>query len=152
MVALVVGLFFLGMTVPRPIPIIKPDTTILKRLDVIQPKVDVRKYTRLERITAYNPIANQTDSTPDISSCGPNRKDQIALSRDLFFATGNKQDMCGQVVTLVLSNGMMFRNLIVWDTMNPRYRLTADIYTTSFHSAVNFGAQRGYVIWTGTKK
>lgn len=107
---------------------------------------------RLQRITAYNPVPWQTDASPDISSCGPNLDNQIALSQDLFLYNGVKH-LCGQEVVLVSTDprtGEVVDVLetVVWDTMNERYTLTADVFmnTTDESGAFAWGSRRGYLI------
>ncbi|WP_291511015.1 hypothetical protein [Acidithiobacillus sp.] len=93
----------------------------------------------LHRVTAYNAVPWQTSSDPEISACGPTRPDQIALSQDLFFRKdgGNR---CGERVEIVLSSGKVVRG-VVWDTMNARYKMAADILMDSVHEAVQFGVK-----------
>jgi len=94
----------------------------------------------LRRVTAYNALADQTNSTPDISACGPNRPDQVALSQDLFFRKdgGNR---CGERINIILRSGRVIHG-VVWDTMNPRYHMAADILMGSVQHAMDFGVKQ----------
>jgi len=93
----------------------------------------------LHRVTAYNAVPWQTSSNPEISACGPTRPDQIALSQDLFFRKdgGNR---CGERVEIVLSSGKVIHG-VVWDTMNARYKMAADILMDSVNQALQFGVK-----------
>ncbi len=94
----------------------------------------------LHRVTAYNAVHWQTDSDPRVSACGPTRPNQIALSQDLFFRRdGNNR--CGEHVEIVLASGAVIHG-IVWDTMNPRYHMAADILMGTVRQAQNFGVQQ----------
>ena len=95
----------------------------------------------LKRITAYNAVPAQTDGSPGIASCGPNKPHQIALSQDLFFKAGHK--LCGAKIKIVLSDGKIITGR-VWDTMNPMYRRAADILMASVGHALKFGVRHGY--------
>ena len=108
---------------------------------------------RLNRLTAYNPVARQTDADPMVSSCGPNRPDQLALSRDLFFDTEGRKHLCGAKVMLFvvdpdtnLVEGVQER--VVWDTMHSRYEDTGDVYldTQDEREAYEWGVKRGVVV------
>ena len=81
----------------------------------------------LDRISFYNPVFWQTDEDPSISSCGPNRENQIAVSRDLFFDDYGRKHLCGQKVTIITEDGEVFEDYVIWDTMNERFTKTADI-------------------------
>ncbi|MGC8503331.1 MAG: hypothetical protein ACP5MM_00870 [Acidithiobacillus sp.] len=93
----------------------------------------------LQRVTAYNAVPDQTNSDPDIAACGPNRPDQIALSQDLFFRK-NGGNRCGEPVAIVLRSGRVIHG-VVWDTMNPRYHMAADILMGSVSKALDFGVK-----------
>ncbi|UBU61977.1 hypothetical protein LDB30_12970 [Acidithiobacillus ferrooxidans] len=94
----------------------------------------------LRRVTAYNALADQTNSNPDISACGPNRPDQVALSQDLFFRK-NGGNRCGERINIILRSGRVIHG-VVWDTMNPRYHMAADILMGSVQHAVDFGVKQ----------
>lgn len=91
---------------------------------------------RLARVSHYNAVRGQTDRTPHISACGPTRRGQIALSRDLLRKVG-----CGARVRITV-NGRS-RVYVVNDTMNRRYRRTADILVRGVSTARRLGASRG---------
>lgn len=94
----------------------------------------------LHRVTAYNAVSWQTSSDPEMSACGPTRPNQIALSHDLFFRR-NGSARCGEHVDILLSSGQVIHG-VVWDMMNPRYHMAADILMSSIQRAVDFGVQR----------
>ncbi len=94
----------------------------------------------LHRVSAYNAVAWQTNSNPSMSACGPTRPNQIALSQDLFFRR-NGGNRCGEKVDILLSSGQVVQG-VVWDTMNARYKMSADILMGSVQQAVDFGVQR----------
>ena len=99
----------------------------------------------LDRITAYNAVEAQTDSDPHISSCGTNIPKQVAVSQDILFQTGNKRDMCGREVAIVLEDGTIVYG-VVWDTMNARYKKTADILVDNHQEALEWGVKKGLLI------
>lgn len=92
----------------------------------------------LIRISAYNPVPRQTWGDPNVSSCGPNIENQIAVSRDLFFDEYGRKHLCGTLVTVITDRGEEFGNYIIWDTMNPRYTKTADIMLPHVNEAEAF--------------
>ena len=98
----------------------------------------------LNRITAYNAVAGQTDATPHISSCGPTLANQIAVSQDLFFA-GRAKHLCGKRAVIVTADGREFEGVIN-DTMNRRYKNSADILFQSYGDAKKFGVSEGYLL------
>ncbi|WP_216319653.1 hypothetical protein [Deinococcus aestuarii] len=91
---------------------------------------------RLARVSHYNAVRAQTDRTPHISACGPTRRGQIALSRDLLRQVG-----CGARVRVTV-NGHS-RVYVVNDTMNSRYRRTADILVRGVGNARKLGVSKG---------
>lgn len=102
------------------------------RLPVIKKKYTYKKpkYTfNLSRISAYTNSRNETDNTPFNTSCGHvndvKNKFIIALSRDLFFRDGYKW-LCGKHATIVYTDGTKIEG-VIYDTMNARYRRTADV-------------------------
>ena len=106
----------------------------------------------LERVTAYNPVPRQTWGDPNVSSCGPNLDNQIALSRDLFFAAGVKH-LCGQAVLLISIDPVTdeivdVRETVVYDTMHPRFTLSADVFipSTDEREAFAWGVRRGVLV------
>ncbi len=94
----------------------------------------------LRRLTAYNALPDQTSSDPDIAACGPNRPNQIALSQDLFFLK-NGGNRCGEHIDIILHSGRVIHG-VVWDTMNSRYHMAADILMGSVQRAMNFGVKQ----------
>jgi len=120
----------------------------------IEPRAEVLEAIELHRVTAYNPLPYQTDEDPYTSSCGPNRPDQIAVSRDLFFDEHGRKHLCGVEVTLIVydSDGQVeaILNRVIWDTMNPRYNLTADVYLDhhDVDEALAWGVKRGALVMT----
>jgi hypothetical protein len=103
--------------------------------------------TRLQRITAYNALASQTDSTPTLASCGrladaPGHV--VAVSRDLLY-TPDGRKRCGQEVAVVYDDGTIVLG-VIWDTMNRRYRAAADILLPTRAEALQHGVQTGHLI------
>ena len=94
----------------------------------------------LRRVTAYNALPDQTSGNPDIAACGANRPNQIALSQDLFFLK-NGGNRCGEHINIVLRSGRVIDG-IVWDTMNSRYHMAADILMSSVRRAMDFGVKQ----------
>ncbi|WP_019588040.1 hypothetical protein [Deinococcus apachensis] len=90
----------------------------------------------LQRVSHYNAVQAQTDRTPHISACGPTRRGQIALSRDLLRKVG-----CGARVRVTV-NGRS-HVYVVNDTMHPRYRRTADILVNRTSTARKLGVSKG---------
>lgn len=99
--------------------------------------------TAVVRATAYNSLANQTDSTPFITATGTRtRPGVVALSRDLLglFPYGTRitiEDLSGR-------SGNLFRGrvFIVEDTMAARMRGRVDIWMASYGDAVRFGSRQ----------
>jgi len=137
----------LGLTTllwSRQIPPMGVDVTLAKSL-IVHPTAQLPPIIRLRRITAYNPVENQTDSSPSIASCGPNLPHQVALSQDLFFRNGKK--LCGIKVAVYDNNGKLLMKGIVWDTMNPRYTKAVDILLKGTTKAFKFGVHTGYLVF-----
>ena len=100
-------------------------------------------------ITAYNPVAAQTDNTPFITATGTRmRSGIIALSRDLlplipygsvirFVKLQHDPSSCHAT----LPRGT-FR---VEDTMHPRKKRQVDVAMMSYQSARHFGRCRGMI-------
>lgn len=127
---------------------IQPQPPASVEIPVPQPSVHLaqKPAIKLRRVTAYNATHAQTDATPHIASCGLNRDNQIAVSRDILFATGNKRDMCGVKVKIILDDGTVITG-VIWDTMNARYTNTADILMTDYTAAKNFGVATGILVF-----
>lgn len=114
--------------------------SMVVQLPVPEVSVEILPYMEIDlrRISAYNPVARQTDGSPNISSCGPNLERQIAVSQDLFFDDNGRKHLCGVTVTVVTDRGEVFEDYVIWDTMNPRYTRTADILIPSTDEARAF--------------
>lgn len=108
----------------------------------------------LNRISAYTNSRNETDSTPYNTSCGHvndvKKKFIIAVSRDIFFRNGYKW-LCGKHATIVYADGTKIEG-VIYDTMNARYRNTADVLirksnlTIAKKAAFNHGAKVGKIL------
>ena len=110
---------------------------------MVYPSIEV------QRVSAYNPVSWQTWGDPNVSSCGPNQEKQIALSRDLFFDENGRKHLCGTLVTVITERGEVFENYVVWDTMNTRFKNTADIMFPEKDptNALEFGVTSGVIIF-----
>lgn len=104
---------------------------------------------RLERVSAYNAVPRQTDDDPSTASCGTTIPGTVALSQDLFFREDGHKYRCGQRVTILTDRGEVFPNLVVWDTMSPRYSLTADVLwpNNNEDEAFEFGISEGWLVF-----
>lgn len=95
------------------------------------------------RATAYNSLANQTDSTPFITATGTRtRPGVVALSRDMLrtFPYGTRitiEDLSGR--SSGLFRGRVF---IVEDTMAARKTGSLDIWLPAYGDAIRFGARQ----------
>lgn len=102
----------------------------------------------LGRITAYNAVSGQTDSTPTVASCGPLSAAParvVAVSRDLFFDDQGRK-RCGAEIAVVYADGRVVLG-VVWDTMAARYENTADVLMDSVVDAKNHGVATGELHW-----
>lgn len=108
---------------------------IVTALAALAVESEAATYT-LNRVSHYNAVRSQTDRNPRMSACGPTRKGQIALSRDLLRQVG-----CGAHVRITV-NGKS-RVYVVNDTMHRRYRRTADILVNRVGTARKLGVSRG---------
>lgn len=127
------------------------DTPNVEVVDVVE-VVEVSRppsLLRLERVSAYNAVPRQTSADPSTSSCGPTIPGTVALSQDLFFREDGHKYRCGQRVTILTDRGEVFPNLVVWDTMNPRYSLTADVLwpNNNEDEAYEFGISEGWLVF-----
>jgi len=104
----------LATTWPQPVALPAPAVEVRER-----PAVDIH------RITHYQAVVGQTDSTPNISSCGPNRPNQVAVSRDLMGTVVE----CGTEVMLYSEEDGYLGTFVVWDLTNKRFRSTIDVLT-----------------------
>lgn len=129
------------------LPIPSPQVSI--KLPIPEPQVELKDSIRISRVSAYNPVPRQTDADPEVSSCGPTLERQIAVSQDLFFNERGEKYLCGTTVTVVTDAGHIFRDYVINDTMNPRYRNTVDVMLphTDESQAFAFGVQVGHLIF-----
>lgn len=104
-------------------------------LAVLAASAEAKTYT-LHRISHYNAVRHQTDRDPKVSACGPTRRGQIALSRDLLREVG-----CGARVRITIDG--QSRVYVVNDTMHRRYRRTADILVGRVGTARRLGVSQG---------
>lgn len=97
------------------------------------------KVTRIVRVTAYNAVPEQTDSTPEICAWGDRvRPGIIAISRDLEaigLTRGKEVHIEGHGKVVVL------------DRMHYRKRNQIDILMTSYEDAIEFGVQERVISW-----
>ncbi len=94
---------------------------------------------RVVRATAYNALAAQTDSTPEICAWGDRvRPGIIAVSRDLEGLGLTR----GQEVHIE-GHGKM----IVLDRMHRRKRNQIDIFMETYEDAIEFGVQQLVISW-----
>ena len=118
-------------------------------LDVPEPIVEVYDALDVSRITFYNPVWWQTDSTPEVSSCGPTVDRQIALSQDLFFDEYGNKHLCGVRVDVVTDDGLILEDYVINDTMNVRFTNTVDVMLpkNAVNEAFQLGVKEGSVIF-----
>lgn len=110
----------------------------LLALLTLAPAAEARSLS-LSRITAYNPVAAQTDATPGRSACGRTFPGQIAVSRDL-----RRAFPCGSLVRVTTASGRVFVGRVN-DTMAARWSRSVDVMVNSGRSARHFGVQRGRI-------
>lgn len=130
-------------SVPIPIPAIHVEILEPPQPEPVFVPPETAIAVPLQRISAYNAHVAQTDGDPFTSSCGPNLPGQIAVSRDLLFNEAGSKYLCGRTATIVTSRGEVFPDVVVWDTMNARYTLTADILMDEYSDARAFGITTG---------
>ena len=123
-----------------------PIKTVSLYLEPVAEILEESRAIPLSRITAYNAVTHQTDADPHISSCGVNKTRQIAISRDLFFDSNGSKYLCGVRATIITSDGHVFTNYVIWDTMNERFSETADVLFIDESEAIEFGAKEGFLI------
>jgi len=94
-------------------------------------------------ITAYNPLPNQTDSTPFITASLQRVKNGIvALSRDLE----EEYDLqFGDRIYLIL-DGEMIGPFEFQDRMNRRWKRRVDIFMWDKKDALKFGRKKGGLV------
>ena len=107
----------------------------------IQPSVSTLTSIPLTRITAYNATEAQTDAEPWLSACGITFEGQLAVSRDLL----NHVVPCGTSIIIMTDGGDIIRG-VVNDTMNVRYKNSADVMLNNLQDAIVFGVQSGHII------
>ena len=94
---------------------------------------------RMVKVTAYNPLESQTDSTPFEAAWGDRvREGIIAVSRDL-----EKEGLTRGVEVHVAGMG----KYIVLDRMHYRKRNQIDIFMWKYKDAVTFGVQQREIEW-----
>lgn len=118
--------------------LIETTTIATKVLDSPPIKVSIKEHYEMDRITYYNAVPEQTDATPNVSACGPNIPNQVAVSRDLF----RKELHCGDVIDVWIQDQYLGQ-FTVWDTMNPRFKNTLDILTETTYG---WGLTTGHVV------
>jgi len=95
-------------------------------------------------ITAYNSVASQTDSTPNIAAWGDRLKPgmkSVAVSNDLL-KMGLKR---GQKIRIKGLKG----EFVVLDRMSKRWKKRIDIYMgNNVKKARNWGRQKRHITWT----
>lgn len=102
---------------------------------------------RVERISFYQAVPEQTNEEPHISACGPNLGPwiQVAVSRDLLPAF-----RCRSLIRIELDrpiNGIEWFDAIVYDTMHPRFRNTVDVMVNLWEPAMEYGVTTGTVYY-----
>lgn len=144
-----IGILFLIDAHWKELPVPVPRLVQLesKVLPVPTPSIEILEYQmiNLRRITAYNAVSSQTDASPDISSCGRNIKNQIAVSQDIFFDSYGRKHLCGVEAYLVLHSGETYK-VVIYDTMNVRYTESADLLLDDYQQARIFGVRSGYLL------
>ena len=92
-------------------------------------------------ITAYNPVAAQTDSTPLITAFNkPVKECTMAISRDLE-RQGFKEGRCAYIPSVKHCGGLF----VVADRMHRRKREWVDVLLFDEGAAVEFGIRSGAV-------
>lgn len=107
---------------------------------------------RIERVSFYNPVPEQTTPNPEYSSCGKTLDRQIAVDRGLFFDAEGRKHLCGRVVTVVTDRGEVFENYVLNDTMNARFtEPTVDVMLPAdeVDKAMELGVTTGTLIIRG---
>ena len=102
---------------------------------------------KLERLSFYNLTKNQTDDTPDIASCGPIKKVKetiIAISQDLFFDKNRRKYLCGKKAKIISDLGIF--EGVIYDTMNARYKRSADIVVDTYYEAIKLGISKNAIL------
>jgi len=90
-------------------------------------------------VTAYNPVASQTDSTPQITASNKHvRPGIVALSRDLEY------EFCFKFGDTVVIEGIGC--FVFEDRMNKRWTRRVDILMFSMKAARKFGVQSSHLM------
>ena len=101
----------------------------------------------LSRISHYSLSIDETDNTPFLLSCGHIREVEkyrkegfliIAVSRDIFFDKSGRKFLCGKKGILKIENNKILK-VLIFDTMHPRYKNTADILVPTKEKAIKSG-------------
>jgi hypothetical protein len=92
----------------------------------------------LNRITYYQAVPEQTDDDPFTSSCGRNRPNQVAVSRDLM----NTIVKCGSIIQAWSDTEGYLGEYVVWDVTNARFTDTLDILV---RNPPTWGKTTGYM-------
>ena len=105
----------------------------------------------LERLTAYNGVVQQTDQDPKTASCGRNRPDGLALSRDLFFSADGSKHLCGTKVRVLIidpdtNTVEQIQTRTIWDTMHARYTSAGDLFFRSEAAAQAWGIKKATIV------
>ena len=104
-----------------------------------QPQIFVEEIIEIPRITYYQAVFWQTDKNPEVSACGPTKKMQVAVSRDLF----QKNVGCGEKIQVWSDEHGKIGEYTVWDTTNARFSSTVDILV---EDPPHWGKTSGYII------
>lgn len=114
------------------------DKQVNKGLDQAKERMRTVKFVPVV-VTAYNPVAGQTDGTPEITASNKRVRPGIAaLSRDLEKEFGFK---FGDDVVIEGIGCFVFE-----DRMNKRWSRRVDILMTSMEAARKFGVQNSFLM------
>lgn len=126
------------------------ETAEVHNFPAIEKKAEIKPIAvkKLTRISAYTLSVTETDTDPNVASCGHVSKIKgqrmFAVSQDLFFKKGKKW-LCGKKASIQYSDGTIVHG-IIWDTMNRRYKNTADVTMQTKENAVQHGVKKGKII------
>ena len=104
-----------------------------------QPQIFVEEIIEIPRITYYQAVFWQTDENPEVSACGPTKKMQVAVSRDLF----QKNVDCGTKIQVWSDEHGKIGEYTVWDVTNARFSSTVDVLV---EDPPHWGKTSGYII------
>ncbi len=136
---------------PKPVAVKPAPKPTPKPAAVVRATSSRSLLTITAKSTAYNSLANQTDSTPFVTATGARtRFGVVALSRDLLrripygsivriedlgsWANGRGRGTYNRMLSGV--------NFIVEDTMNARKRNTVDVWMPTRRGAIQWGARQ----------